>query len=108
MFERPILLWVMLASPLVIWPAVLTSRAGRSIAGLCSGLARLLCFAAVVFTLAGLKLPVHGNAARMTLVVALDESRSIAPDQRAWMMRRIGEVRRAMDTRDRLAIMGFA
>jgi len=107
MFERPLLLWLMIAGPLIVWPAVLTSRAGRPIAGLCSGFARLLCFAAVVFTLAGLKLPVHGSADRMTLVVALDESRSIAPDQRAWMMRKIGELRRAMDTRDRLAIMGF-
>ena len=106
MFERPLLLWLLLASPLIAWPGVDAMRR-RFGAGCGSTLARLLCFGAVVFTLAGLRIPVRGSAARMTMVVALDESRSIAPDQQAWMMRTVAELRHRLDPRDQLAVIGF-
>jgi hypothetical protein len=42
MFERPILLWLLLATPLIVWPAMLAARADRPIAALCSTFARFL------------------------------------------------------------------
>ena len=108
MFERPALVWLLLASPLLAWPGIRALRSGQVLAGLGSTLARLFCFWAVVLTLAGLRIPVHGSADRMTLVVALDQSRSIAPDQEAWMMRQVTELRRSLDPRDQLAVVGFS
>jgi hypothetical protein len=29
MFERPILLWLLLATPLIVWPAAVAARADR-------------------------------------------------------------------------------
>ena len=107
MFDRPTLLWLLAAAPLLLMPAWLAARAGKRWAGAASALLRLLCFAAVVMVLAGARIPWPGNADVMTLVVALDESRSIAPDQHAWMLRQVDRLRHAMDPRDRLALIGF-
>jgi Mg-chelatase subunit ChlD len=54
-----------------------------------------------------MKIPREGGAQGLSVVAVLDESRSIAPDQRAWMMAKVGELRRSMDSRDRLAVVGF-
>jgi Ca-activated chloride channel homolog len=107
MFERPIFLWLLAAAPLVMMPGWLAMGAGRRLAGAGATGLRLLCFVAAIMVLAGLSVPFRASADRMTLVVALDESRSIAPDQHAWMLRQVNALRRAMDPRDRLALVGF-
>jgi hypothetical protein len=68
---------------------------------------RIGVFAALILMLAGARLPFKAAAHRMTVVVAMDQSQSIAPDQRRWMLQRIAAIRRAMDPRDRLAVIGF-
>jgi Mg-chelatase subunit ChlD len=107
MFERPLLLWLLIATPLVVAPGLLAMRAGRLLRGALAATIRLGCFVALVLALAGLQTPLRTGAQRLAVVVALDQSRSIAPDQRAWMMERLGEIRRAMHQRDRLAVIGF-
>ncbi|HXZ88185.1 MAG TPA: vWA domain-containing protein, partial [Candidatus Binataceae bacterium] len=107
MFERPLMLWILIAAPLAAAPGFLAIRAGQRLRGALAIAIRLGCFLALVLALAGLELPVRTGANRLAVVVAFDESRSIAPDQHAWMMRRIAQIRRAMNLRDRLAVIGF-
>ena len=107
MFERPAVLWLLAAAPLIALPGLLAMRGGRRLAGITAAALRLLCFAALVLGLAGMRLPHRGAARGLNLVALLDESSSIAPDQRAWMLDQINRIRRAMDSRDRLAVMGF-
>jgi Ca-activated chloride channel homolog len=106
-FEHPALLWLLAATPLVIAPGILAIRAGRIGAGALSTVLRLGVFAALVLMLAGLQLPTRTAAERMTVVVALDQSSSIAPDQRQWMTGRLAALRASMSPRDRLAVIGF-
>lgn len=87
MFERPLLLWLLLAAPLVAAPGVLAMRAGNRLGGALVAAIRLGCFLALILALAGLQTPLRATAHRLAVVVALDESRSMATDQRAWMMR---------------------
>lgn len=107
MFDRPLLLWLLLALPLVVAPGLFAIRAGDRLAGLASTAIRFVTLVALVMVLAGLRVPVRSAARRMALVVAVDQSRSIAPDQRDAMMRRITEIRRSMDLRDQIAVIGF-
>jgi Ca-activated chloride channel homolog len=107
MFERPLLLWLLAVAPFVGIPGVLAMRAGRRLAGALSAVLRMGVFAALILMLAGARVPFKSSAQRMTLVVAMDQSQSIAPDQRNWMLQRIAAIGHAMDPRDRLAVIGF-
>lgn len=107
MFERAAWLWLLLALPLVAWPAYTVIRDGRGLVGTLSATVRILCFTAIVMTLAGAQIPWRGNADHVELMVAMDQSRSITTDQRAWMMRQVAQIRRAMSERDRIALIGF-
>src|SRR5579863_4340600 len=107
MFERPLMLWLLAAAPLIVWAGWRAMDTDYRLAAAVSALMRLLAFAAAVLVLAGAKIPMRGSAQRMALVLALDESRSIAPDQHDWMMRQVSALRRAMDPRDRLGLVAF-
>jgi Ca-activated chloride channel homolog len=107
MYERPLLLWLLLAAPLVAVPGVLAMRAGRALAGALSAALRMGVFVALILMLAGARVPFKTAAQRMTVVVALDQSGSIAADQRQWMLRRVAAIQHAMNPRDRLAVIGF-
>ena len=88
-------------------PGVIAMRAGRSFAGALSAVLRMGLFAALILMLAGARLPLNLAARRMALVVAMDQSESIASDQHAWMAQKIDQIRHAMDPRDRIAVIGF-
>jgi Ca-activated chloride channel homolog len=108
MFERPLVLWLLLATPLLVVPGALSvARGGKLFAASISAAARVVAFAALVLMLAGLHLPVRAAARRMALVIAVDQSRSIAADQAAWMQRRIAEIRRHLGVREQIAVIGF-
>jgi len=108
MFERPVLLWLLIAAPLAAGPGVLTIvRGSKPLAGMLSAFSRLATFAALVLMLAGLRIPVRAAAHRMALVLAVDVSRSIAPDQQAWMRRQVTEISNAASPRDQVAVLGF-
>ena len=61
----------------------------------------------LVALLAGLRLPFKTPARRMAVVVAMDSSQSIAPDQLQWMRGQLEALRAAMTSRDRLAVLEF-
>ncbi len=107
MFERPLLLWLLAATPLMAIPGVIAMRAGRSFAGALSAVLRMGLFAALILMLAGARVPLNLAARRMAVVVAMDQSESIASDQHAWMAQKIDQIRHAMDPRDRIAVIGF-
>ncbi|HZZ08675.1 MAG TPA: VWA domain-containing protein [Candidatus Binataceae bacterium] len=107
MFERPDLLWLLLAAPLVVAPGLMAVRAGRRAAGAGAAALRLSLFVILVALLAGLRLPLKTPAQRMAVVVAMDASHSIAPDQFQWMRRQMEALRAAMDPRDRMAVLEF-
>src|SRR5207253_3944450 len=108
MFEHPILLWLLLLAPLAVAPGLLTTlRAGKPLIGALSTACRLITFVALVLMLAGLRIPIRAAAHRMAMVIAVDESRSIAPDQQAWMQRKLTDIRHHASTRDAVAIIGF-
>ncbi len=107
MFERPLILWLLAATPLMAIPGVIAMRAGRSFAGALSAVLRMGLFAALILMLAGARLPLNLAARRMAVVVAMDQSESIASDQHAWMAQKIDQIRHAMDPRDRIAVIGF-
>ena len=95
MFERPDLLWLLLAAPLVVAPGLMAVRAGRRAAGAGAAALRLSLFVILVALLAGLRLPLKTPAQRMAVVVAMDASHSIAPDQFQWMRRQMEALRAA-------------
>ncbi|MGH7933644.1 MAG: VWA domain-containing protein, partial [Candidatus Binataceae bacterium] len=107
MFEHPLALWLLVATPLVIAPGLLAWRGGRWLYGALGTLLRLACFAALVVMLAGFRLPITAPAHRMAVIVAMDESQSIAPDQHRWMLAQLNRIRRAMNINDRVAVLGF-
>jgi len=108
MFDRPLLLWLLAPAPLVMMPAILAIRGGRRLAGAVSVALRVGCLAAFVLLLAGLRITGTMAAQRVELVALLDQSRSIASDQREWMRRKTAEIASAMAAGDRAAIIGFA
>src|ERR1700684_2940250 len=107
MFERPEVLWLLLAAPLVVAPGLMAVRAGRYAAGVGAAALRAGVFVILVALLAGLRLPLRTPTQRMSVVVAMDASRSIAPDQFQWMNRQLQILRAAMSPRDRLAVLEF-
>jgi len=108
MFERPLVLWLLLLSPLVAAPGMLAlTRGGKAFATVISMVSRLLTFALLILMLAGLRIPVRAAAQRMAVVVAVDQSRSIAPDQAVWMQKRVAEIRRLLSPLDRVGVIGF-
>src|SRR5512146_448978 len=107
MFERPELLWLLLAAPLAAAPGLMAVRAGRRAAGAGSAALRAGLFVILVALLAGLRLPLKTPAQRMAVVVAMDASRSIAPAQFQWLSGRLEALRAAMSPRDRLAVLEF-
>ncbi len=107
MFDRPEWLWLLAALPLIAWPAWLAITSGHLWAGSVSGVLRVASFMLIVAMLAGTRLPWRGSADHLELAIALDQSRSITPDQRTWMLRQVAQIRRAMSERDRLALLAF-
>src|SRR5260370_37709819 len=106
MFERPLLLWLLIAAPLVAAPGLIAMRGDRWFGAASSTALRLVTFVALVMMLAGFRLPIKLAAQRMALIVAADQSRSIASDQRAWMAREVAALLHAMTTSHRLAVLG--
>ena len=107
MFDHPTILWLFAAAPIVAAPGILAIRAGRLWAGSLSTLLRLGLFTVLILMMAGLQVPVRSAAKRMTVVVAIDQSSSIAPEQGLWMSQRLAAIREAMNVQDRLAVIGF-
>ena len=101
------MLWLLALAPLAAYPALIAMRRGEYLAGGGSALLRLGCLAVLVAMLAGLRITGAAAARRLEIVALLDESRSIAPDQSAWMHTRVRAVARAMNARDRLGVIGF-
>ncbi len=107
MFERPLLLWLLLATPLVALPALLGVRRGKVGPGLFAAALRVLAFAALVFALSGFGIPTRTASRQVETVALIDQSRSIAPDQQQWMRAKVRELARAGGPRDQLAVLGF-
>ena len=89
MFDRPHLLWLLVLLPLAVAPGILAMRRGLRLAGAAAATLRALCVVALVAMLAGLRIPGRRAAQSVAVVVALDESRSVSPDQQDWMRGRV-------------------
>jgi Ca-activated chloride channel homolog len=107
MFERPLLLWLLTLAPVVAMPGIAAIGRGRWVTGGLGASLRLAGFAIIVLLVAGLRLPGRTAARRMAVVVAVDRSRSIAPDQFTWMRQYLSELGGSMNARDRLAVLVF-
>ncbi len=107
MFERPEMLWLLVIAPLVAYPGVVSMLRGKLAAGAASAILRLGCFAVLVAMLAGARITATLPARRVQIVALVDRSRSIAPDQAAWIRGQVLDVSRAMDPGDRLGVIGF-
>jgi Ca-activated chloride channel family protein len=107
MFDHPAMLWLLALAPVVGYPALVAMRRGTRAAGAASALLRLGCLAALVAMIAGLRIPGRLAARRVEVVALLDQSRSIARDQRQWMQARVRALASAMNPHDSLAIIGF-
>jgi Mg-chelatase subunit ChlD/uncharacterized membrane protein len=107
MFERPILLWLLLAAPLIAMPGLIAVRPGKVWTGVAAAALRLLAFVALVFALSGLGIPTRTASRQVETVALIDQSRSIAPDQLNWMRVNVRELARASGPSDHLAILGF-
>jgi len=107
LFERPFLLWLLLLTPMVALPGYLGWRGTRRAASAFAGMLRLLCFAVLVVIIAGPLIPARDRARGLAIVALLDQSRSIAPDQRLWMQAQVDKLQHAMGPQDRLALVSF-
>ncbi len=107
MFDRPHLLWLLLLMPLAAAPGILAMRSGARLAGAAAATLRALCVVALVAMLAGLRIPGRIAAQSVAVVAALDQSRSVSPDQQEWMRRQIEQLKSAMASADQLGIVGF-
>jgi len=107
MFERPELLWLMIFAPVVAMPGLIAMRRGKRLAGGAAAALRVACLLVIVLLLAGLRLATRTGARGLAVIVVRDQSSSMAPDQVAWMDRKVAELGRAMSARDRLAVLGF-
>jgi len=107
MFERPELLWLMILAPVAAIPGLSAIRHGKWLAGGAAAGLRLAALVVLVLLLAGLRIETRTGARGLAVIVALDQSSSMAPDQVAWMGRKVIEIGRAMGSRDRLAVLGF-
>ncbi len=108
MFDRPLMLWLLILAPLAALPGVLAMRSGMRLAGGIAAALRMLCVAGIVLMLAGVRIPGRIAARSVAVVAALDQSRSIAPDQYQWMRGRVENLKAAMAPTDQLAVIGFA
>src|ERR1700683_1644105 len=106
MFDRPHLLWLLVLVPLAATPGILAMRTGARLAGAASATLRAVCVVALGAMLAGLRIPGRIAAQSVTVVAALDESRSVSPDQQAWMRTQIEKLKSAMAPADQLGIVG--
>ena len=107
MFDRPQLLWLLMLVPLAAAPGVMAMRQGTRLWGAASAVLRTLCLAAIVAMLAGLRIPGRISARKVAVVAALDQSRSVSPDQEQWMRARLKELKAAMAPTDELGVIGF-
>src|SRR5271167_866501 len=107
MFDRPHLLWLLVLVPLAAAPGILAMRGGTRLAGAVAATLRALCVVALVAMLAGLRVPGRIAAQSVAVVAALDESRSVSPDQQEWMRRQVEQLKFAMAPSDQLGIVGF-
>jgi Ca-activated chloride channel homolog len=107
LFERPFLLWLLLLAPLAAAPGWLGWRGTHRAASAVAALLRLGCFAVLVVLMAGPLVPAKERARGLAVVALLDQSRSIAPDQRGWMQAQLDRLRRTMGPDDRLAVVDF-
>ena len=107
MFDRPHLLWLLVLVPVAVAPGILAMRGGMRLAGAAAATLRALCVVALVATLAGLRIPGRIAAQSVAVVVALDESRSVSPDQQDWMRGQVEQLKSAMAPADQLGIVAF-
>ncbi len=107
MFDRPHLLWLLMLVPVAATPGILAMRGGMRLAGAAAATLRALCVVALVAMLAGLRIPGRIAAQSVAVVVALDESRSVSPDQQDWMRGQVEQLKSAMAPTDQLGIVGF-
>src|SRR6266478_1051807 len=82
MFDRPELLGLLALAPIAAIPSILAMRAG-------------------------LRVPGRIAAKSVAVVAALDQSRSMAPDQQDWMRRQVEKLKAAMSPTDQLGVVGF-
>ena len=107
MFERPLLLWLLLLAPLAAAPGWFAWRGTRRPVIALAAALRLACFAVLVIVMAGPLIPARDRSRGLAMVAVLDQSGSIAPDQRDWMRSQVARLRRAMGITDRLAVIAF-
>ena len=107
MFERPLLLWLLVLTPLIAMPALIAVRRGRLWAGGSAALLRVLAFVALVLALSGFGIPTRSASRQVETIALIDQSRSIAPDQQDWMRAKVHELARASGPGEQLAILGF-
>src|SRR5271166_735619 len=107
MFERPLALTLLILMPLVAADGIVAMHRGLRRAGLICCVLRCAGFGVLVLLIAGLRIPFSVGANRQAIVVAIDQSRSIAPDQLKWMRSQVALIRDAMEPRDRLGVVGF-
>ena len=107
MFDRPLLLWLLVLVPIAATPGILAMRSGPRWAGAASATLRALCVVGLVAMLAGLRIPGRIAAQSVAVVAVMDESRSVSPDQQDWMRSQIEQLKSAMAPSDQLGIVGF-
>ncbi|MFZ0677356.1 VWA domain-containing protein [Candidatus Binatus sp.] len=107
MFDRPLLLWLLVLAPIAATPGILAMRIGPRWAGAASATLRALCVVGLVVMLAGLRIPGRIAAQSVAVVAVMDESRSVSPDQQDWMRGQIEQLKSAMAASDQLGIVGF-
>jgi Mg-chelatase subunit ChlD len=107
MFDRPLLLWLLVLVPIAATPGILAMRSGLRWAGAASATLRALCVVGLVAMLAGLRIPGRIAAQSVAVVAVMDESRSVSPDQQDWMRGQIEQLKSAMAPSDQLGIVGF-
>ncbi len=107
MFDRPLLLWLLVAAPLMAAPGLIAARNGKIAAGLGASALRVLSFVALVFALVGFGFNAKTPAKRVEVIALVDRSRSIAPDQAVWIRREVRDVAAALSPKDRLGVVVF-
>ena len=105
MFEHPLALWLIAAAPVVALPAVVSIK--RTGLGILWTALRLGVFGLLVTLLAGPRFKTMVPTHHVALVVAVDRSRSIAPDQWEWMKGKVANLAAAARAGDRMAVLAF-
>src|SRR4029077_1036717 len=102
-----VLLWLLVLAPLAAAPGWFAWRSAKRPATALAIVLRLACFATLVVIMAGPLIPARDRARGLAMVAVLDQSGSIAPDQRDWMRSQVAKLRGAMSVTDRLAVIAF-